>query len=95
VVWRDGFAHVSTTTLRSVFALQIVTSRSLIPVPDIVTIELHFQIANREGGMETAMISPITGFNCDNDPVDTLFESPKSDIELKALVFSWFGVPVK
>ena len=58
-------------------------------------IELHLQIANHQGRMKATMIGPTTGFNCENDPVDTLFEFPKSDIKLKAFVLSGFGVPVE
>jgi len=91
----DVFAHVSTTTVGSVFALQIVTTRSLIPVSDIVIIELHFQIANHEGGMKATVVGAVARFNCYNDPVDTLLKAPKSDIKLKAFVFSGLGVPVE
>jgi hypothetical protein len=70
-------------------------TRSLVPMPDIVKIKLHFQIANHEGGMETTVIRAVARFNCYNDPVDTLLKSPKSDIKLKAFVFSGLRVPVE
>jgi hypothetical protein len=63
--------------LSLVFALQIVTTHSLVPVPRVVIIELRFQIANHEGGMKTGAIGAVPRFNSNNDPVDSPFQSPK------------------
>jgi hypothetical protein len=58
-------------------------------VPDIVTIELHFQIANHEGGRETAMIGAITCFDCNNDPVDRLLAAPKDRHQTQSICAFW------
>jgi hypothetical protein len=59
-------------------------------VPRVVIIKLHLQIANHQGGIKAAMIGAVARFDCNNDPVDTLLKAPKSDVKLKAFVFSAF-----
>jgi hypothetical protein len=73
-----------------VFALQIVTPCRVVPVPRVVKIELHLQIANDKFKIETGVIRPVTCFNRHDQPVDGLRKSPEGDIKLEAFVFSGF-----
>jgi hypothetical protein len=59
-------------------------------VPRVVIIKLHLQIANHAGGMKATVIGAVARFNRYNDPVDAFLKAPKSDIKLKAFVFSGF-----
>ena len=63
VFYADHIKFVHWAWRSLVFALQIVTTRSVVPMSNVVIIELRFQIANHEGGMKATVIGAVARFN--------------------------------